>query len=44
MSSTAPPGPGSSSADKSLKCEVCNGMTFNTAEELAEHNRREHGM
>lgn len=39
-----PPGPASSSADKSLRCEQCGGMKFGTSEELADHNRKEHGM
>lgn len=32
-----PPDPASSSADKPLKCEQC--VSFETSEELAEHNR-----
>ncbi|HZD36197.1 MAG TPA: hypothetical protein VE130_13430 [Nitrososphaeraceae archaeon] len=39
-----PPGPASSSADKSLSCEQCSGMKFGTADELADHNRKEHGQ
>lgn len=39
---TTPPGPGSSSADKSLKCDIYDGVTFGNAQELAEHNRKEH--
>jgi hypothetical protein len=39
----SPPGPDSTSTSKSLTCGQC-GMTFNTTQELAEHNRKEHGM
>jgi hypothetical protein len=42
MSSSAPPGPDSTSTSRSLRCEQC-GITFNTTEELAQHNRQEHG-
>jgi len=42
LSSTLP-GPASSSADKSLRCEQCE-ISFETSEKLAEHNRIEHGM
>jgi hypothetical protein len=41
-SSQSPAGPDSTSTSRSLKCEQCSGMTFNTTEELAEHNRKEH--
>jgi hypothetical protein len=44
MSSGSPPGPDSTSTSKSLICEQCGGMAFTTTEELAEHNRKEHGM
>jgi hypothetical protein len=40
---STPPGPASSSADKSLRCEQCGGMEFGTSEELADHNRKELG-
>jgi hypothetical protein len=40
---STPPGPSSSSADKPLKCEQYE-MSFETSEELAEHNRKEHRM
>jgi hypothetical protein len=43
-SSESPPGPDSTSTSRSLKCEQCGGMAFNTTEERAEHNRKEHGM
>ena len=43
-SSESPPGPDSTSTSRSLKCEQCGGMAFNTTEELAEHNRKEHEM
>jgi hypothetical protein len=38
-----PPGPASCLADKPLKCEQCE-TSFETSEELAQHNREEHGM
>jgi hypothetical protein len=41
MASESPPGPDSTSTSKSLICEQCN-MTFDTTQELAEHNRKEH--
>ena len=44
MSSESPPGPDSTSTSKSLTCEQCGGMTFETTQELAEHNHKEHGM
>jgi hypothetical protein len=43
-SSSTPPGPDSTSTSRPLKCEQCGGMTFDTTKELAEHNRKEHGM
>jgi hypothetical protein len=43
MSSSAPPGPDSTSTSRSLRCEQC-GITFSTTEGLAQHNRQEHGM
>jgi hypothetical protein len=43
MSSESPPGPDSTSTSKSLTCEQC-GTAFNTTQELADHNRKEHGM
>ena len=43
MSSTSPPGPDDSSTSRSLKCEQCGGVTFSTTQELADHNRKEHG-
>jgi hypothetical protein len=43
MSSTSPPGPDDSSTSRSLKCEQLGGMTFSTTQELADHNRKEHG-
>jgi hypothetical protein len=43
-SSESPPGPDSTSTSRSLKCEQCGGMSFNTTEDLAKHNRKEHGM
>ena len=43
-SSESPPGPDSTSTSRSLKCEQCGGISFNTTEELAEHNRKEHEM
>jgi hypothetical protein len=43
-SAGSPPGPDSTSTSRSLKCEQCDGMAFNTTEKLAEHNRKEHGM
>jgi hypothetical protein len=43
MPSTSPPGPDDSSTSRSLKCEQCGGMTFSTTQELADHNRNEHG-
>jgi hypothetical protein len=43
-STTTPPGPSSSSADKSLKCDIYNGMAFGNAQELAEDNRKEHNI
>ena len=39
MSSKSPPGPDGPSTSKSLTCGQCN-MTFDTTQELAEHNRR----
>jgi hypothetical protein len=42
--SSSPPGPRDSGADRSLVCNECDGMKFETAEELAEHNRKEHQM
>ena len=42
--STNPPGPRDSGADRSLVCNECDGMKFDTADELAEHNRKEHHM
>ena len=44
MSSSSPPGPASSSADKPLGCDTCGGIAFKTTEALAEHNRQQHGM
>ena len=41
MSTSAPPGPDSTSTSRPLRCEQCD-MTFNTTEELAQHNRQEH--
>jgi hypothetical protein len=41
MSST-PSGPRDSGADRSLVCNECDGMKFETAQDLAEHNRKEH--
>jgi hypothetical protein len=41
MSSKSPPGPDSTSTSKSLTCGQCD-MTFDTTQELAEHNRNEH--
>ena len=41
MSSKSPPGPDSTSTSKSLTCGQCD-MTFDTTQELAEHNRKEH--
>jgi hypothetical protein len=41
---STPPGPDDSSTSKSLRCEQCRGMTFSSTQELAEHNRKEHGM
>lgn len=38
-----PPGPASCLADKPLKCKQYE-MSFETSEELAQHNREEHGM
>jgi hypothetical protein len=32
-----------SSSDKPYRCEQCGGMTFNSQEELQQHNRQEHG-
>jgi hypothetical protein len=43
-SSESPPGPDSMSTSRSLKCTQCGGTAFNTTEELAEHNRKEHGI
>jgi hypothetical protein len=43
-SSESPAGPDSTSTGRSLKCEQCGGIAFNTTQELAEHNRKEHGM
>jgi hypothetical protein len=40
-SSESPPGPDSTSTSRSLKCEQCGGMSFNTTEDLAEHNNME---
>jgi hypothetical protein len=42
MSSSTPPGPDSTSTSRPLRCEPC-GITFSTTEELAQHNRKEHG-
>jgi hypothetical protein len=41
---SSPPGPDESHTSKSLRCEQCGSMTFATTQELAEHNRKEHGM
>ncbi len=36
--------PDESHTSGSLRCEQCGGMTFTTTQELAVHNRKEHGM
>ena len=41
---SSPPGPDESHTSRSLRCEQCGGMTFTTTQELAVHNRKEHGM
>jgi hypothetical protein len=41
---SSPPGPDDSNTGRSLRCEQCGGMAFSTTQELAEHNRKEHGM